>query len=91
MAKTVVLAEFKAKQADEKAIHIETPDETFTVLPPTCWPDDFVEIAKRDDRVEIATAILGGPEVYERFVAAGGTAALLLGIMEDAMGAELGE
>lgn len=89
--KTIVLDEYKARKAETSALIVEAGGETFTIPPPPCWPDNFVDLARANDNVGLAKAILGGDEVYARWIAAGGTAALLLGLVQDEMGASMGE
>jgi hypothetical protein len=88
---TVVLADYRARKEEEGAVYIDAGTETFRVPPPVCWPDSFLTVANSGDNVALATLLLGGPEAFARFAEAGGTAALLLGIVQDALGATVGE
>lgn len=90
MAKTINLAEYRASKADG-GLDIETESRTFHILPPTLWPDGFLDLARANDNVGLATMLIGGPDNYAAFVEAGGTAALLLGLIEDELGASVGE
>lgn len=89
----VKLTDFKAKKRDEGAIEIEADDGTvFRVEPPELWSDDIVSMsADRTQVIEMATALLGGEEEYERFKAAGGSAAVLSAIVADEHGLDVGE
>lgn len=89
----VRLSDFKAKKRDEGAIIIEADDGTeFRVEPPELWSDDILTMsADRARVVEMATAMLGGEEEYSRFVAAGGSAAVLSAIVADEHGLDVGE
>lgn len=89
----VRLTDYKAKKRDEGAIEIEADDgSVFRVDPPLVWSDETLALSQdRTKVVELATSLLGGPEEYERFLAAGGSAALLSGILAEEHGADVGE
>lgn len=90
MAKTIKLNEYRAGKA-QGGIDIETDRGTFHIDPPHLWPDEFLPLAMANDNVALAKLLIGGDERYADFVASGGTAALLLGIVQDELGATLGE
>lgn len=79
----VVLADFKAKKEQEGAIDIETDAGVFTIPPPELWPDEAIE-QMDSDPVAASKALLG--DRYTEFVAAGGSAALIMAIVGDEVG-----
>ena len=88
----VVLNDFKAKKAEEGSIEIEVEGgKVFTIPPPELWPDEVAEAAKRNDTVASAAALLGDEAEYEAFKSAGGSATLLWSIIQDELGADVGE
>lgn len=85
----VLLSDFKAKKEQEGAIEIETDDgEVYVIPPPELWSDDVIA-AVRTDEVAAAKVMLGGR--YEAFVAAGGSAAMIMAIFKDYAGVSPGE
>lgn len=88
----VVLSDFKAKKRDEGAIEIEAEDGTvYRIDPPELWPDEAAVAAQAEDVVGLATALIGGPEKYQEFVAAGGSAAIVSSVLAEVHGIEVGE
>lgn len=76
MARRVNLAAFKELKNEENAIVIEAGELEFTIPAPECWPDEIGALAKADDSIGMAKALLGEDD-YALFVEAGGSAALL--------------
>ena len=79
----VDLADYKAKKAEEGAIPIRANGSTFYVRPVECLTDDeyfSYSKAKGDDIVGQARIMI---DDYDGFVAAGGSAMLLLSIVKD--------
>lgn len=90
--KRVKLSDFKDRKRDEGAIDIEGDDGTvFRIEPPELWPDEVHSIDASKDPVAFARALLGGEERYAAFVAAGGTAGVLAGILDERHGTGTGE
>lgn len=88
----VILTDFKARKEEEGSVYIDLPDGTFVrIPPPALWPDDVQLLAEAGKNIEVVTALVGGPEEYSRFVAAGGSAAMALAILQDELGADLGK
>lgn len=58
--------------------------KTFSVAQRTLWPDDAIEAARNDDPIGAAKALLG--KDYAAYVKAGGTAALLMALIDEALG-----
>lgn len=82
----VVLADYKAKKIDEGAIDIELDDGTVIVVPPPqVWPDEVIVAARSGDPINPARLLLGEEE-YERFLAGGGSGAVLNAIIFDEIG-----
>lgn len=87
----VKLSDFKAKEEKEHSIEIEVDDGTvFTVLPVNLWPDAIGELAAANDDLAAAQLLMGEAQ-YEQFVAAGGSAKMLFGIIADVNGLTVGE
>lgn len=96
----VSLADFKAKKAEEGAVRIEAGDRVFVVLPPELMADDtyseFIKYEGSPESIVDQARLLMGAE-YEEFVAAGGSAILLLSVIAEAgqakngQGADVGE
>lgn len=75
--KTYRLSQIRESTANKRgsAIDIETDDgQTFNLPTPGFWPDEATELMGKGREVELATILLGGPEEYARFKAAGGRA-----------------
>jgi hypothetical protein len=85
-----VIAENREQHPD---IEIEGVDgRIFTVPAPEMWPDEVHVAASKNDLIALATAMLGGEEVYAEFRAAGGSAAVLNAVvMEHTGGVTPGE
>lgn len=89
----VVLADFKAAKELEGAIDIETPDgQVFRIPPPALISDELLARSRTaaDDPIGFVTALLGA-DAYEKFKAAGGSAAVALAIFQEEQGADVGE
>lgn len=86
----VVLSDYKAKRRDEGAVEIETEDgQVFRIDPPELWPDDIQENLQSGNNIAIARALIG--ERYDDFVASGGSANLLVGVLGSVHGVSVGE
>lgn len=86
----VKLTDFKAKKADEGAIEIEADDgKIFRVDPPELWDDDVAELQSAGDTVGLAHALIG--DEYPDYIAAGGNAMLLMSIIAEVHGVDVGE
>lgn len=84
MTTRVKVSDHLAKLRD-RGVDIEMEDgQTFHIDHPQLWPD---EIQQEKDPVAGATMMLGGPENYAAFVAAGGSSGLLASVIEDEFGA----
>jgi hypothetical protein len=82
------LSEFTERKREQGSIEIETDDgSVFRVDPPELWPDD---IASATNNEAAARLIMGG-DPFDAFVAAGGSATLLVSIIAEAHGVSLGE
>ena len=78
------LAEAVAEiEAEHPPIVIRAGAQTFKVLPPQLWPDEAVELATIDP-VGAARAVM--PDGYDYFVDAGGSAAVLMQIVNKTVG-----
>lgn len=84
----VKLSDFKAKKEEEGAIDIEMDDETvFRIPPPELWPDTVGEcLAKGETLVAARALIEANGQNYEEFVAKGGSATIILGVIGDIHG-----
>lgn len=84
-------------QADKRGsvIEIETDDGQVFALPaPGFWPDEASALMRDRDEVGLARVLVGGPEEYDRFKAAGGRAsdvALAIAAFADDQGVTSGE
>lgn len=90
--KTYRLSQIRESTANKRgsAIEIETEDgQTFELPTPGFWPDEATELMGKGREVELAGILLGGPEEYARFKAAGGRAGDVAMAME-AYGADQG-
>lgn len=87
----VVLNDYKSKKRDEGAIDIETDGGVFSIDPPELWPDGAQKAAQSGDNEALGVLLLGGRGEYDQFVTAGGTAMILLGIVQDELGLTAGE
>lgn len=85
------MREFKERKAASDSIEIETDDETFTIPAPALWSDEMLDLANTADNRALSVALLGGEEVYARFVAAGGSQAVMGAILSEAEGFQLGK
>lgn len=88
MAK-INLRELTDRKRAEGAIEIETDNETFVVDPPELWSDDVIALATGGDNLGLSKALLGGDDVYARFVAAGGSQAVMGLVLTEMIGAAL--
>lgn len=86
----IKLSEFKAAQKEHQ-IEIETDDETFVIPAPQLWDDEMVALAQFGDNLELCKALIGGADVYERFVKAGGSQSVIGTLIKDHSGVELGK
>lgn len=79
------LNEFKDRKGKE-SIEIETDDETFVVASVDLWTDEQIELSQRgmDANLELSVSLIGGPDVYARFVRAGGNQSILGAIIKEA-------
>ncbi len=69
-------------------VKIETDAGTFKIPPPDLWADDVMLLSSVDP-IGAARALIG--DTYDDFVAAGGSAAVLMSIVNDVHGASTGE
>lgn len=82
----VKLSDFKAKKELEGAIDLEMDDGTvFRIPPPELWPDAVAELNQNNDTIGAARALIG-EDRYEEFVAKGGNAMAVLGVIGDEHG-----
>ncbi|MEV0608130.1 hypothetical protein AB0I61_17365 [Polymorphospora rubra] len=76
-------------------IEIETDDgQVFSMPAPGFWDDPIAELMGKGKEVELATALLGGPDEYARFRASGGRAqdiALTIAAFSEDQGVNEGE
>jgi hypothetical protein len=85
------LSEVIERKRSEGVTEIETDDgQVFTVDPVSLWSDDVIANAQKD-QIAAAVALLGGQDSYDKFKAAGGSAALLLTIVSEEQGVSVGE
>lgn len=92
MTRRIKLSEFKEQRRSEGGIEIEAADgEVFVIDPPELWPDEALALAQANDNLGVARLVIGGDDAYARYVAAGGTAALLGQIFQDFTGATPGK
>jgi len=84
------LQDYKASKADEGAIFIDAGDRTFRVPPPLLWDDDVTEAAAAGRATEVGEALLGTDD-FAAFRKAGGTGTLLMSMVNEVHGADVGE
>lgn len=84
------LQDFKAGKADEGAILIEADGRTFKVPPPLLWSDEVTEAATRGQASFVGEALLGSDD-FAAFRAAGGTGTILMAMISEVHGADVGE
>lgn len=58
--------------------------ETFTLPPPSAWPDAVIDAARNEDLPGVGRGLLGAD--YDRFVSVGGTSILLQKIHTELFG-----
>lgn len=89
----VVLSDYRARMEDDAGIDIEAADgKVFSIPPPTLWPDE-VAIAGGEGasgQVKAAKALIG-EDNYADFVKAGGSSAVLWGIIQEELQADSGK
>lgn len=84
------LSEYIEAKRGGRQTHIELSDGTVLKVDPLeLWSDEVLENAQAD-QVKAARALLGDAD-YERFKADGGTAALLLTLVQETQGVSKGE
>lgn len=89
--KPIVIADYKTQKMDEGAIPIvDEKGDTHLIPPPALWADEVTSLAVGNDPIGAAKALLGEKD-YAAFVAGGGSAGILMGIIEDELGASSGE
>lgn len=87
----IKLSDFKERKDKEGRIEIEGDDGEIYVVPPAdIWPDAALALYQANDRIGCCREIMGS-EVYDKFVAAGGSASILNGIIAEVNGATPGE
>lgn len=88
----IKFSDWKGKKEDEGAIEIELDDGSLIrIAPPELWPDEATHAAEAEDIVGLAVALTGGPEPYQKFLAAGGSAAMISIMLKEVHGVEVGE
>lgn len=70
-------------------LEITAGGKTFCVAQRTLWPDDAIAAARNDDVIGACSALLD--KDYAAYVKAGGTAALLMALIDEALGVSLPE
>lgn len=86
----IVLVEYREKKLDEAGLDVELPDSTtVTIPPPELWPDAAIKAIAENDIPAAVEAALG--DDHEAFIAAGGTAALVMSMVGDVFGGNPGE
>ena len=85
------LRELTDRKRAEGAIEIETESETFVIDPPELWTDEMLALATAGDNLALSRALLGGDLAYDRFVAAGGSQAVIGLILSESAGFALGK
>jgi hypothetical protein len=86
----VVLQDYRDTKEREGATDVELPDgTTVRIPPPVLWPEEVASLQAGDhaDMVRGCQLILG-QEQWDRFVGAGGTSVMLMGIIDDTLKAE---
>ncbi len=73
----------KEIEAEHPPIVIRAGAETFTAMPPQLWPDEAIELATTDP---VGAARIVMPDDYDAFVEAGGSAAVLMHILNKSVG-----
>lgn len=87
----IALGDYKAQKMDEGATPVvDENGVTHLIPPPAMWSDAAVDAATAGDVVAASKALLGD-DGYTSFVEGGGSAALLMSIIEDEQGATPGE
>lgn len=85
------LSEYIESKRNGRQTHIELADGTVLEVDPLeLWSDEVLENAQKD-QVAAAKALLGSDEAYAKFKASGGTAALLLTMVQETQGVSEGE
>lgn len=88
----VKLSDWKGKKEDEGAIEIELDNGSIIrIPPPEIWPDEALQASANQDPFALAVALVGGPDKYEEFRAAGGNAAIVAKLIEERHGVDVGE
>lgn len=78
------------KRADHPPISVDLgKGDPLLIDPIELWPDDVIELIAGERPVEAVRKLLGAD--YERFTAAGGTATLLLGLLQKGGALDVGE
>ena len=86
----VVLNDYRDTKEREGATDVELPDgSTLRIPPPVLWPEEVAALQAGDhaDMIRGCQLILG-EEGWARWVAAGGTSVMLMGIIDDTLKAE---
>lgn len=63
---------------------ITAGSKTFSVAQRTLWPDEAIDAARNEDPIGACKALLGRD--YAAYVKAGGTAALLMALIDEVLG-----
>lgn len=91
MARRIVYEDHRQRSAD-RGIELEMKDgQVFHIEPPELWADAILKKAMAEDPFGVAEGIIGGPERYAEYVAAGGTASMIGKIVEEEFGATIPE
>lgn len=91
MSRRVVLKDHKASLA-ERGVDIETEDgQVFHVDPPQLWSDEAVAKSQAGDSNGLLIEIIGGPDRYAAFKAAGGSLSILDSITSTVTGESIPE
>lgn len=84
------LSEYIERKQVEAGVEIETDDgQVFHIPAPELWSDDVAKKAQEDN--EACVRAMLGDERYDAFVAAGGSSAMVLGILNEVHDLSLGE
>lgn len=90
----VKLSDFKAKQEDEGAIDLTMDnDSVYRLAPPQLWPDsvgDYLANKELREAARVIVELLDGQN-YEEFVAVGGSAQIVMGVIETVHGESVPE
>lgn len=91
--RTVKLSDYKAKKEEEGAIDLVMDDETVWRIPPAeLWPDAVGEMLAKQDPLGAARALVEATgKNYAEFVAAGGSAAIVLSVVGEEQGMDVPE